>query len=236
MSVNSRERFFTVMLNGLMSNSEFVQKRELAGEFVSELWALADMAVYHADNVETPHQKANRWIEKNHLIVDTETTGLDSEARIVEIAIMDCAGTVYLNTLVNPGINIPAEATAIHGITDEMVSGAPVWGDIQKTVIGLLSKRRWIAYNAEFDQRMIEKEINYPEDIYSPACAMKMYAEFNGEWDAFRRKYKRIKLVDAVRALNVWPAAGEGAAPHRALYDCVLTLNLIRAVAGVTRD
>ncbi|MFJ2900325.1 exonuclease domain-containing protein [Streptomyces sp. NPDC087218] len=60
-----------------------------------------------------------------YAILDTETTGLDYDSRIVEIAVTTAAGTVLLDTLVNPGAPIPAEAAAIHGITDVMVADAP---------------------------------------------------------------------------------------------------------------
>lgn len=58
------------------------------------------------------------WYEDDQPLVafDTETTGADpSEARIVSAHV----GGVDL--LVNPGIEIPAEATAVHGITTEDV-------------------------------------------------------------------------------------------------------------------
>lgn len=60
---------------------------------------------------------------------DTETTGVNiAKDRIVEL----CARKVYLDRSqekylqrFNPGIPIPPEATAIHGITDEMVAHEP---------------------------------------------------------------------------------------------------------------
>ena len=57
-----------------------------------------------------------RWL-------DLETTGTDPETdRIVSIAILDEEGTPLLEALVDPGRPIPAEATAVHGITDADVA------------------------------------------------------------------------------------------------------------------
>ena len=57
---------------------------------------------------------------------DTETTGIKAERdRIVEIAAYDPVRDLRFEKLVNPGCLIPPEVTAIHGITDEMVSSAP---------------------------------------------------------------------------------------------------------------
>ena len=74
----------------------------------------------------TPQQQASAWL-LNCAILDTETTGLYDDAEIVEISIIDENGGVLLDTLVKPLKPIPAEATAIHGITNEMVATAPTW-------------------------------------------------------------------------------------------------------------
>lgn len=57
---------------------------------------------------------------------DTETTGLKPEKdRIIEIAAYDPALNRTYQSFINPGCPIPAEATAIHHITNEMVASAP---------------------------------------------------------------------------------------------------------------
>lgn len=56
----------------------------------------------------------------NYIILDTETTGLDNTAEIVEISVINDQGEVLLDTLIKPTKPIPGDATAIHGITNEM--------------------------------------------------------------------------------------------------------------------
>jgi len=63
-------------------------------------------------------------------VVDTETTGPDPDtAKIVEVAVALFGGGELLEPprswLVNPGEPIPEDATAVHGISNEMVAGAP---------------------------------------------------------------------------------------------------------------
>lgn len=228
MNTLKRNDVFLACLNGFTANPAIYGKGHAIAEIVNHAWLIADMACYHESRSEPPVATAKRWLRGNYLILDTETTGLDRDAKIVEIAVIDCTGATLLNTLVNPGIPIPPEATAIHDITDEMVQGAPTWKDIERQVIDLLS-RKWIAYNASFDARMLDQELPIPvAEIATYECAMQLCAEFRGEWDFYRRKYKWAKLVDAAAALNVAP--GEGNA-HRALYDCQMTLAVIRAIA-----
>ena len=71
------------------------------------------------------------WHARDWLVVDVESTGLDIDTiGIVELGAAIFRGGEPLmehsqSTLINPGMPIPAEASAIHGITDADVAGAP---------------------------------------------------------------------------------------------------------------
>ena len=79
--------------------------------------------------IERDRVRAVKWARdelaaENLAILDTETTGL-YDAEIVEIAVINRDGEPLLNTLIKPSIPIPAEVSAIHGITNEVVADAP---------------------------------------------------------------------------------------------------------------
>ena len=62
------------------------------------------------------------------IFYDTETTGIRADKdRIIEIAAYDPLNQRSFEKLVNPGCLIPAEATAIHHISDAMVANAPAF-------------------------------------------------------------------------------------------------------------
>ncbi|APZ82876.1 putative DNA polymerase III epsilon chain [Flavobacterium phage FL-1] len=73
-------------------------------------------------------------LEKPLITFDLETTGADAEVdKIVQIAgtKRHLDGTIERkNLFINPGIPIPASATEVHGITDEMVKDAPTFKQI----------------------------------------------------------------------------------------------------------
>jgi DNA polymerase-3 subunit epsilon len=177
--------------------------------------------------------RAKKWLKSNCLILDTETTGLGKEAEIIEICIIDCTGKVLLNTLVKPRNPIPAEATAIHGITNEMVAAAPTWRDIHWQFMALTHTKTLVIYNIDFDVRLILQtaainNCGFSSYELNAECAMHNYAEYYGQWDEKRNKFKWQKLVNAAEQQGV---VIEGTA-HRAYSDCKTTLGVIRAMAG----
>src|SRR3954465_2135450 len=70
--------------------------------------------------------------------IDLETTGINlGTDRIVEIAIVRInADGSKLNKrkLINPQMPIPAESSAIHGITNEMVKDAPTFKEVANEI------------------------------------------------------------------------------------------------------
>ncbi len=181
----------------------------------------------------TPQQQAQQCLNRNCLVLDTETTGLDDKAEIIEIAVIDATGKVLLNTLVKPSKPVPAEATAIHGITDEMVKDAPTWPEVNPQLCSLISGKTIAIYNAEYDLRLLEQTDRIwkvtPKISVTPqiVCAMHEYAEFYGQ-KSDRGSYKWQKLTAAAEQQGV---IIEGT-PHRALSDCLTTLGVIKAMAA----
>ncbi|NJO38521.1 MAG: 3'-5' exonuclease, partial [Rhizobiales bacterium] len=70
------------------------------------------------------------------VVVDTETTGLNVRTdRIVQIGAVRLADgrierSASFDVLIDPGMPIPPEATAIHGIDDADVAGADRFADV----------------------------------------------------------------------------------------------------------
>jgi DNA polymerase-3 subunit epsilon len=104
-------------------------------------------------------------INKPIVFFDLETTGVNTvKDRIVQISIIkiDEEGVrTKKTTLINPGIKIPAEATEIHGITDQHVIGAPKFHKIAKSLIEQLSDCDMAGFNSDnFDVPMLIEEFS----------------------------------------------------------------------------
>ncbi len=174
---------------------------------------------------------AAEWLAGETVILDTETTGL-YDAEIVELSIIDTAGNVLLDTLVRPTRPIPAEATEIHGITDEMVANAPTWAEVYPQYQALVAGKTIAAYNAEFDAGMVDKScrahgIEQPSTkALRPAgnwsCAMRLYSRWVGE-TRDDGQFRWHKLTAAAAACGVQETGA-----HRALADARMTLGVLQ--------
>lgn len=172
----------------------------------------------------------------NFCILDTETTGLDEDSEIVEIAIIDKNGNRLINQLVKPTKRIPSDVIGIHGITNDEVKDAPslkkVWPRIERV---LKKQKRIVVYNVAFDRRLIEQscgkyDIEAKLDRFTWECAMMGYAEFYGEWSDYWGGWKWQKLITAARWASHYLDC-DHYGTHRALNDCRNTLLVLKALA-----
>jgi DNA polymerase-3 subunit epsilon len=157
--------------------------------------------------------------------LDTETTGFGPRAEIVDIAVVSAAGEVVLESLVKPSRRIPADAIAIHGITNADVRDAPAWCDLYQDLLRVLDGRRVIVYNVIFDRQMVNQACER-HTLAAPAadweCAMRKYAGFHGNWDPGKRWYRFQKLEHAVLTFGAKPGGHRAAADAFACRAVVL--------------
>lgn len=166
---------------------------------------------------------------KDFNVLDTETTGL-YEGEIVQIAIINSAGEILLNTLIKPVEPIPADATNIHGITDEMCKDAPNWLDLAPKIKTILEGKPLVVYNAVYDRKMMHQtaerhglpKVEWKE-VCEWHCAMEAFAEFYGDWNQYRHSYRWQKLVIAARHCGV-----DYEDAHNALADCFMALGVTK--------
>jgi len=93
---------------------------------------------------------------------DIESTGLDvKKDRIVEIAVRKFTFSQTkgsFESLINPTIPIPAETTAIHHITDEMVQGQPSIETVLPEILTLIGTHTLVGHGITFDINILLEE------------------------------------------------------------------------------
>lgn len=102
-------------------------------------------------------------LKKPLAIFDLETTGVNvGSDHIVEIYILkvDANGDQHeFNQRVNPGIPIPPESTAIHGITDGDVANEPLFKDIAQKLLQFIGSADLAGFNSnKFDIPLLVEE------------------------------------------------------------------------------
>ena len=127
---------------------------------------IADLIADAIQNVEGlchEFEPGSSWQDIPFVVVDFETTGRDATVdRVIEIGVVTFERgevTGRQGLLVNPGVAVPEESRAVHGITDEELAGAPDFGAVMPRVLELLQGKLPVAYNAAFDRGFLQAEL-----------------------------------------------------------------------------
>lgn len=175
---------------------------------------------------------ARSYLEMSPVYLDTETTGIRSDAEIIEITIIDDEGTVLVDSLVKPQGVITADAEKVHGISNATVRESPEWADLWPTVQRAIEGRNVGIFNASFDLRLMEQSheavgLLWTPLVAEPFCIMHLYAQFYGEWDRHRRSFRWQSLEKAGRQCGISLPNS-----HRAKDDTLLTRAILHYMAN----
>jgi len=102
------------------------------------------------------------WYEQEIAVLDVETTGLEAHDRVIQLGIARFDRGKLLGTwgsLVWAGVEIPEEATRIHGIRTIDIATAPPWTALLPKIIEMTRGAHPAAYNEAFDKRMFMSEM-----------------------------------------------------------------------------
>jgi DNA polymerase-3 subunit epsilon len=184
----------------------------------------------------SPKRSALAWVkmlcsDTQYVVIDTETTSLKGE--VCQLAILSPTGEVLLDTLVRPRGSITADASAIHGITNEMVRTAPTIEALADQIMSILGERTVaVGWNVYFDRDSLLRSAQSEALItrinsISYFDLMQTYSDHIArEWSDYHGNYKWQKLTSAARYYGI---STEGA--HGALADCRMTLAVMQKMA-----
>ena len=108
------------------------------------------------------------------IVLDTETTGIDPKRghRMIEIGCIEIEDLLptgrTFHRHIDPEREIEADAIRIHGITNEMVRGKPLFGHICDELLEFIGDRKIIAHNAAFDRGFVNMECERLNRIAPP--------------------------------------------------------------------
>lgn len=179
------------------------------------------------------------WHDGRLIGFDLETTGVDlEEARIVTAALVIVGGgepTERLTWIADPGVPIPDEAAAVHGITTEraQAEGRPA-GEVVREVLDALvvagvAVRPLVDFNARFDLTVLDRERARHGADHPPLGAWERLRVVDPlVLDKWLHRYRKgSRKLDAMCAH--YGATLDGA--HDAAYDALAGCRLAWAIA-----
>ena len=165
------------------------------------------------------------------IVLDTETTGLDPGAghRIVEIGCVELLHRLpsgrQFRTYLNPERDMPEEARAIHGLTDEFLAGQPLFEAVVDEFLEFIGDAPLVIHNARFDLKFLNAELGkLGKPGIEPARAIDTVAmarqRFPGAQASLDALCRRFEIDNSSRDL------------HGALLDCQLLAEVYLELCG----
>jgi len=99
------------------------------------------------------------------IVLDTETTGFDplTGHRVVEIGCIELFNHIAtgkeFHCYLNPERDMPAEAQAVHGLSQEFLADKPLFLAVADAMLEFIGESPIIAHNAGFDMNFINAEL-----------------------------------------------------------------------------
>jgi DNA polymerase III subunit epsilon len=179
------------------------------------------------------------WASGPMIAYDLETTAVNPEiARMVQAAIvLDIPGTdpIIHQWLINPGIDIPLDATAVHGINTESVQEYGIETDIAiRGILDILMMHKnyypnapLVLVNAPYDITITDRELRrtshrsklqldkLPLIVDTLTCDRKL--------DPYRVGRRTLTATSAAYEIAI-------AGAHQAANDCLCAIKLARAM------
>ena len=158
-----------------------------------------------------------------YLVVDTETTGINApEDKAVEVAavlVKNGQITAAFTTYLNPGRDIPAGASGVHGLVAADVEDAPTLEEALPWLNSLTTRvDAVVAHNAPFDKSMLPGLVERRW-----LDTLRLAKRLLPELESYKNQTLRYEL-------NLHCPEASGMPAHRALADAYVTARLLVAL------
>ena|SRR5687767_2029415 len=166
------------------------------------------------------------------VVVDLETTGLrPGSSRICEIGAVrvdGLVGTGTFSTLVDPGVPLPPLVSALTGIVERELSGAPGPAEAVRRFLDFAGDAVLVAHNARFDLAFLDREV---ERMSGRRLAAPVVDTVGLARRLLAGRVPRVSLASLAYffGTSVQPC-------HRALPDAQATAEILVALVGLAQE
>ena len=159
-----------------------------------------------------------------YVLLDTETTGLQYDDEIIEIAIVDMSGNVVYNSRFFPEKEVNPDAAKVNHMTKDILKGCPLFKDEWDNIYKLLGGRRVVAHNGSFDKRSLKQTLDryqltdVSEDVFRNSIdTLQIFKQIPG------RKKNSLDYI----AHEFGVLSSDQSEAHTAVDDCRLLGNVM---------
>jgi DNA polymerase III epsilon subunit family exonuclease len=186
------------------------------------------------------HRSVESLLNEGFVALDLETTGLDPRRDdIVEIAavpFIDARPQHAYVTRVNPGRPIPSDASRIHGITDDMVVGAPRIAEALAELDDICRGRLLVGHGIGFDLSVLSRvrRSHRLQPIRHVAIdIMRLVSALHPEWQRF--DFDDIAARVGIGVLGRHTAEGDAVAAGEILLALIpeITARRLRTIGDL---
>jgi DNA polymerase III epsilon subunit family exonuclease len=182
----------------------------------------------------TVYQYNTPLSEAAFAVTDTETINTPLGLRMVELASVKVLPGFRIDfpnafqTLINPGFPVDKFSLSVHGITDQMVAGAPYESECAEKFAKFMKGAIFVAHNLYFDLNLVEAAFQR-NNISSPL-------EYRLDTVRLSRLlYPHLPNHTLDTMITAFSLISPRQSRHRALYDADITaLLLVQILTGLS--
>jgi len=168
-------------------------------------------------------------------VLDFEMTGLNPELdRVCEVAIVRGSGgkiEVEFNSLVRPDREMSSSALRVHGITEDMLKGAPAFEKVAPRVAEMLDGAVLVCHNVPFDICFLHREMAEAGRPLAPPVSMDTLMIARRLFAFPRNNLETVCEHLKVELVNAHRARGDAIATFEAYWKMV---NIVDPTGDVT--
>lgn len=165
-----------------------------------------------------------RMIPDSVGVIDTETTGMDSSAEVIEVGVVSYGYNFC--ELFSSERGIPVECSAVHHIIESDVLDKPLFKDYAPSLRDDLHRNginTLVAHNAEFDRKMLGDEFADFAWICTYKCALHVWPD--------APKHTNEALCYYLGVGTIGRASRSSLAAHSAYFDSCQTFAILTELA-----
>lgn len=176
---------------------------------------------------DLPLHEYSEWdLPSDYTVIDTETTGLNPDDRIIELAavkVRNGAIVSSFNELINPLRPINPIASRVNGITDSMVAGCPSFPNVSDEFLSFIGDDVLVGHNVTFDLGFLNREL--------PEALENRYIDTLKIARLYAKDSDNHKLSTLVKYFEI-----EQEQEHRALGDAELTFQVYERLKALDME